>query len=136
MRATHSAGPASNSAKNGSVQISAERRRVRDTRLLERLRRRSRPGFAAGSLTPGILFDKLSDMDTNVSELLRNFPKIRRAALAGERVVIHTREGNLVLTAERPVGRALFGSLAAAIDSGSLTEADSGADESDWDASL
>lgn len=75
-------------------------------------------------------------MDTNVSELLRNFPKIRRAALAGERVVIHTREGNLVLTAEKTVGRALFGSLAAAIDSGSLTEADSGADESDWDASL
>jgi hypothetical protein len=80
--------------------------------------------------------DKLSDMQTNVSELLRNFPKIRRAALAGERVVIHTRDGNLVLTAEKPAAEALFGSLAAIVDSGALTAEQSGADESDWEPSL
>jgi hypothetical protein len=67
-------------------------------------------------------------MQTNVSELLRDFPKIQRAALAGERVVIHTRDGNLVLTAEKPAGDALFGSLAAVIDSLPLTAEQSGAD--------
>lgn len=75
-------------------------------------------------------------MQTNVSELLRNFPKVRRAALAGERVVIHTREGNLILTAEKPAGRSLFGVLAATINSKGLSETDSGALPSDWEPSL
>jgi hypothetical protein len=91
---------------------------------------------AREGLDPGELHDKLSDMQTNVSELLRNFPKIRRAALAGERVVIRTREGNLVLTAEKPEGRSLFGSLSAMIDSTPLTAEESGADEADWEPSL
>ena len=39
-------------------------------------------------------------MQTNVSGLLRDFARVRRAALAGERVVVTTRDGNLVLTAE------------------------------------
>ncbi len=75
-------------------------------------------------------------MQTNVSELLRNFPKIRRAALAGERVVIRTRDGNLILTAEKPAGRSLFGSLASTVDSKHLNETDSGAAETDWNPSL
>jgi hypothetical protein len=75
-------------------------------------------------------------MQTNVSELLRNFPKIRRAALGGERIVIRTREGNLVLTAERPSGGELFGCLAGQIDSTGLTESDSGAPAESWEPSL
>jgi hypothetical protein len=75
-------------------------------------------------------------MRINVSELLRSFPKIRRAALAGERVVIHTREGDLVLVAERPAARSLFGSLSHVIDSGKLTAEESGAREQDWNESL
>ncbi|MDZ4695222.1 MAG: hypothetical protein SGI86_08725 [Deltaproteobacteria bacterium] len=75
-------------------------------------------------------------MQTNVSELLRNFPKVRQAALAGERVIIRTREGNLVLTAEKPMGRSLFGSLAANIDSKTLRAIDSGADDPDWEPSV
>jgi hypothetical protein len=39
-------------------------------------------------------------MKTNVSTLLREFPKVRQAAMAGEEVIIVTREGNLRLTAE------------------------------------
>jgi hypothetical protein len=39
-------------------------------------------------------------MQINVSGLLRDFATVRRAALAGKRIVIATREGNLVLTAE------------------------------------
>lgn len=39
-------------------------------------------------------------MRTNVSGLLRNFASVRRAALAGRRVVVTTRDGNLVLMAE------------------------------------
>jgi hypothetical protein len=38
-------------------------------------------------------------MRTNVSTLLREFPRVRRAALAGEEVIIETREGDLLLTA-------------------------------------
>ena len=39
-------------------------------------------------------------MHINVSGLLRNFAKVRRAALAGDTVVIATRDGNLVLAAQ------------------------------------
>ena len=39
-------------------------------------------------------------MHINVSGLLRNFARVRRAALAGETVVIATRDGNLVLAAQ------------------------------------
>ena len=50
-------------------------------------------------------------MQTNVSTLLREFPKIRRAAFRGERVVIETREGNLILTAESTPGLGILGAL-------------------------
>lgn len=50
-------------------------------------------------------------MQTNVSTLLREFPKVRRAAFRGERVVIKTREGNLILTAETPPGSGILGAL-------------------------
>ena len=50
-------------------------------------------------------------MKTNVSTLLREFPKVRRAALAGEEVIIVTREGNLRLTAEPPSGQSILGSF-------------------------
>lgn len=49
-------------------------------------------------------------MKTNVSTLLREFPKVRRAALAGEPVIIETREGNLLLTAQPPSGESIIGS--------------------------
>ena len=78
----------------------------------------------------------LFDMRANVSELLRNFPAIRRAAMAGERVVIETREGNLVLMAEASERRSLFGALGSSIDSNGLTETHSGASEEDWKDSL
>lgn len=75
-------------------------------------------------------------MHTNLSELLRNFPKVRHAALGGERVVIRTREGNLVLMADRPRGRSLFDKLSANIDSQGLTETDSSTRETGWDRGL
>lgn len=53
----------------------------------------------------------LSDMQTNVSTLLRDFPKVRQAAMRGERVVIKTREGNLILTAESSKGSHILGSM-------------------------
>jgi hypothetical protein len=49
-------------------------------------------------------------MKTNVSTLLREFPKVRNAALAGEEVIIVTREGNLRLTAEPRSGESILGS--------------------------
>ena len=48
-------------------------------------------------------------MQINVSGLLRNFARVRRAALAGETVVIATREGNLVLAAQPEGGDPLRG---------------------------
>ncbi len=50
-------------------------------------------------------------MKTNVSTLLREFPKIRRAALAGEDVIVVTREGNLRLTADKPEGGSILGCM-------------------------
>ena len=50
-------------------------------------------------------------MRTNVRTLLREFPRIRRAALAGEEVVIETREGNLKITAEKSPGHEILGSM-------------------------
>ena len=52
-------------------------------------------------------------MKTNVSTLLREFPKVRRAALSGEEVIIETREGNLRLVADTPSGNAVLGSMKA-----------------------
>ena len=95
-----------------------------------------RGGRARFGLETSGLFDIFFDIRTNVSELLRNFPKVRRAALAGERVVIHTREGNLVLMAEKPAGRSLFGVLANTVDSKALAETDSGGAAPDWEPAL
>lgn len=75
-------------------------------------------------------------MRANVSDLLRNFPAVPRAAMAGERVVIETRDGKLVLMAEKSEHRSLFGALASSIDSRDLTETDSGAGDEDWKDSL
>ena len=50
-------------------------------------------------------------MRVNVSGLLRDFARVRKAALSGERVVVTTREGNLVLTAETSAASELFGAL-------------------------
>tara|TARA_B110000977_G_C11075095_1_gene490880 strand:+ start:2071 stop:2298 length:228 start_codon:yes stop_codon:yes gene_type:complete len=50
-------------------------------------------------------------MKTNVSTLLREFPKVRRAALAGEDVIVVTREGNLRITADKPEGGSILGCM-------------------------
>ena len=55
--------------------------------------------------------DKLTVMRTNVRTLLREFPRIRRAVLAGEDVIIETREGNLRLPAEKAPGHEILGSM-------------------------
>lgn len=49
-------------------------------------------------------------MKINVSALLREFPKVRNAALAGEEIIIVTRSGNLRLTAEPRSGESILGS--------------------------
>ena len=51
-------------------------------------------------------------MYTNVSTSLREFPRVRRAALAGEDVIIETREGNLILRAEASEKGPVLGSMA------------------------
>ncbi len=82
------------------------------------------------------MFDILFDMEINVSELLRNFPKVRRAALAGQRVVIRTRDGDLVLMADKLPTNGLFGALASSIQSDALSPEDSGVEATDWSPAL
>ena len=48
-------------------------------------------------------------METTVRQLLRDFPAARKAAMRGETVRIKTREGNLVLTAEKPMKKGVLG---------------------------
>lgn len=75
-------------------------------------------------------------MRTNVTTLLRDFPKVRKAAFAGEEVIIVTRDGNLRLSAVPASGESILGSL-----KGEITFADDDLDqpttsESDWKPSL
>jgi hypothetical protein len=51
------------------------------------------------------------DMETTVTTLLRDFPRIRRAALAGETVIIKSREGNFRFTLDKPVSGGLLGCM-------------------------
>ena len=50
-------------------------------------------------------------METNVSTLLREFPKVRRAVLSGEDVIVHTREGDLRITADKPKKGSILGCM-------------------------
>ena len=75
-------------------------------------------------------------MDTTVSTLLREFPRIRRAALSGQRVTVHTREGDLLITrapsSEQDVLGCMKGVLVASSDL--LDQLTSAPDE--WKAGL
>ena len=75
-------------------------------------------------------------VEATVTELLRDFGRIRREAMAGKRVIIRTKEGNLVLLAEKPPPRSLFGALSESIDSGDLEPSESGLAPDDWGPSL
>ena len=50
-------------------------------------------------------------METTVTELLREFPKVRRAVLSGETVLIRSREGVMRLTLDPPEPQGLVGAL-------------------------
>jgi hypothetical protein len=50
-------------------------------------------------------------MQTTITELLRDFPKIRRAVFSGETVIIRSREGDMRLTLDAQESRALVGGL-------------------------
>jgi hypothetical protein len=75
-------------------------------------------------------------MEATVSTLLREFPKVRRAALAGETVIIKTRDRNLRLSREESVSRPILGCL-----KGQLLGSDDDIDrpssqETDWNPSV
>jgi hypothetical protein len=50
-------------------------------------------------------------MEATVTELLREFPRLRRAALAGEKVVIRSKEGDLQLMREAGQPTSLVGAM-------------------------
>ena len=75
-------------------------------------------------------------MKTNVSTLLRDFPKVRRAAMAGEEVIIVTREGNLRLTAEARSGESILGCRKGLIQFADDRLDEPTLPESEWNPSL
>ncbi len=75
-------------------------------------------------------------METTVTELLREFPRVRRAALSGETVIIKSREGNLRLSLDAPATGSLIGCMR-----GLLARADDDidgptSDAGNWDSDL
>ena len=50
-------------------------------------------------------------MESSVTELLREFPRVKRAVLAGETVIIKSREGNFRLTMDSPATGGLLGCM-------------------------
>jgi hypothetical protein len=68
-------------------------------------------------------------MESTVTELLRDFPRVRRAVLAGEVVIIKSREGNFRLTLDTPATGSLVGCL-----KGLVSRTDDGIDHPTSDA--
>ena len=75
-------------------------------------------------------------MESTVTELLREFPRVRRAVFAGETVIIKSREGNMRLTLDTPEPASLIGCM-----KGLLTATDDDidrptSDNLSWDSHL
>jgi hypothetical protein len=74
-------------------------------------------------------------MQTTVTELLREFPKVRRAVLSGETVIIRSREGTMRLTLDHGEDQPRVGALRGLVQTPEdLTAPTTVATE--WDASL
>lgn len=75
-------------------------------------------------------------VEATVTELLREFPRLRRAALAGEKIVIRSREGDLQLMRDTSQPASLVGAMRGQLAS-SADDIDQPATKaSDWAASL
>ena len=75
-------------------------------------------------------------METTVTELLREFPRIRRAVISGETVIIKSRDGDMRLTMDIPAETPLVGCL-----KGQMTQSDDDldrptSDTGHWDSHL
>ena len=85
--------------------------------FLHSFRRRSQGVFSSLRMGFTRLFDikqiirHICYMHSTVTELLRDFPRVKRAVLAGEAVIIKSREGNFRLTLDTPVAEKLVGCL-------------------------
>jgi len=74
-------------------------------------------------------------MQTTVTELLREFPKVRRAVLAGETVIIRSREGNMRLTLDHGDNQSLVGALRGLVQTQDDLTAPTAADN-EWSPAL
>lgn len=74
------------------------------------------------------LYDKSRMMKTNVSGLMREFPKIRRAVFAGETVIVSTRDGEMEIRARKSEPRLILGSM-----KGMIHSTDDDLDKPTWD---
>jgi hypothetical protein len=75
-------------------------------------------------------------METNVTTLLREFPKVRSAALRGETVIIRSREGDFQFSLLRDSGRLLIGCLQGQLESSEDSLDRPTSEPVDWKPSL
>lgn len=75
-------------------------------------------------------------MEATVTELLREFPRLRRAALAGEKVIIRSREGDLQLMRDTTKPASLIGALQGQIVHSADDIDQPATTDADWGASL
>jgi hypothetical protein len=75
-------------------------------------------------------------MQINVSTLLRDFPRARRIAFTGEPIIIKTRDGNLVLTAEKHPDFKVIGAMHGTFGETDFDLTQPTAPETDWTPSL
>lgn len=90
----------------------------------------------APSLTSNKLSDKYLLMEASVTELLREFPRLRRAALAGEKIIIRSREGDLQLMREPSQPATLVGVMRGQLVSAADDIDQPATKDTEWVASL
>lgn len=82
------------------------------------------------------LSDKFLVMEATVTELLREFPRLRRAALAGEKIIIRSREGDLQLMRETSQPASLVGAMRGQLASSADDIDQPATKDAEWVASL
>lgn len=75
-------------------------------------------------------------MEATVTELLREFPRLRRAALAGEKIIIKSREGDLQLMRETSQPASLVGAMRGQLVSSADDIDQPATKDAEWVASL
>ncbi len=75
-------------------------------------------------------------MEATVTELLREFPRVRRAVLAGETVIIKAREGDMRLTLDASQTDSRIGCMRGLVIQSDEDIDQPSTDDTSWDSKL